>query len=115
MKRGLKEIVIGSVVTVASLLGMGCSGEMTIGGYQHVDMSSSRYRDVIRAKADELSKKIDRTDGEVRAAVELYGSAGDLEEMDEVVIEYFNRDPRSGLIEMRKAEKIHEFYNGERE
>lgn len=119
MKRGMKRVFAGSVLSAVSLLGAGslggCSMDGTIGAYSHTDMSNSRYREIIKNKADELSKKPDRTDRDIRAAVELYGSAGELEEMDEVVIEYFNRDPRSGLIEMRKAEKIHEFYDRTRD
>ena len=106
--RGLMGIVLSS-----ALFFSGC-GSMTVGGFQHIDMSSSRYKGVIEKKADSLASLPDRTDGDTMAAIELYGSLGDesaLKKMDKVAEEYFERDPRSGLIILMQCDKVHDIYS----
>jgi hypothetical protein len=82
--------------------------QMRIGGYEHVDMSASQYQEVIEKKAYELSDS--EREQDKKNAARLFGSIGNLEEMDSLLIENFNKDPGMGLLLLREGDKIHEYY-----
>jgi len=105
--RVLKSVVIG-VVVLGTLNLVGCFRELTFGGYEHKDMSRSRYREQIRRKADELANSTQAQDKE--AAAELYASIKELERMDKCIAEYFEKKPREGLYLMMMGEDVHRFY-----
>ena len=88
---------------------------MRFGGYEHRDMSNSRYVGEIRERANELTNS-ERLD-DLKSAVENYGSIGALDEMDLALRKIHEKDSRSGLIWFDIGEKIHEFYgnSGKRE
>jgi hypothetical protein len=105
-------ILISIITTTIATMGMlglsGCSPKIRIGGYQHVDMSRSRYQEEIRKKADELAASQKPRDK--RTAAELYGSINELELMDKCITEYFKEEPSMGVYLLERGEKIHRFY-----
>ena len=106
MKR-LNNSLFGLVFS-ASILTTGC-GMMTIGGFELVDMRDSRYASDIRKKANELSENSSDPDNYARAS-ELFGTVGDLEEMDNTARKFFEYSPERGLVHFRMCEKIHQYY-----
>ena len=105
MKRGLSTLLLSLPLAIA-----GCGG-MTIGPYQHMDMSNSRYVEIIRAKAVELAQD-NQNRTSLKASAELSGYIGELDEMDKAAKSYFDKDPRSGLFLFRQCDKVHDFYEG---
>jgi hypothetical protein len=104
-KATLKSASMALTVLMALML-TGCA--VNIGGYEHSDMSKSRYRDHIRKAADELARSNNIRDK--AAAAELYGSINELELMDRCILEYSEKEPELGWYLMQKGEKIHRFY-----
>lgn len=84
----------------------GCS--TIIGGYEHYDMSKSRYCEHIRRAADKLANSGNVKDKSV--AAELYGSINELELMDKCIIEYAEEEPELGWYLMMEGDKIHKYY-----
>jgi len=101
-------ILISIIATMGILEVLGCSPKITIGGYQHTDLSHSRYREQILRKADELAASHNTKDK--RTAAELYGSIKELELMDKCIVEYFEKEPTMGFHLLMRGEKIHGFY-----
>jgi hypothetical protein len=105
-----------TIIVTASLILLsefsGCSPTLTIGGYEHVDMSRSCYREQIRQKADELATSPVAQDK--RVAAELYGSIGELDLMDKCIAEYFNKEPGTGIYLLMRGEEIHRYYKSSR-
>ena len=100
------------IIVIGMIELSGCSPTVTIGGYQHADMSSSQYREQIRKKADELAESKQTKDK--RLAAELYGSIKELELMDKCIAEYFEKEPEMGVYLLMRGEKIHKFYKSSR-
>jgi len=107
-----RRIVIITALLILLLDLSGCSPILTIGGYKHVDMSHSRYREQIRRKADELAASQKTTDK--RTAAELYGSIRELKLMDKCIGEYFEKEPAIGVYLLIRGEEIHKFYKSAR-
>ena len=102
------RFLIATTIVIGMTELLGCSPTITVGGYQHVDMSSSHYREQIRKKADELAESKQTKDK--RLAAELYGSIKELELMDKCFVEYFDKEPEKGAYLLMRGEKIHKFY-----
>ena len=86
----------------------GCSPRITIGGYQHIDLSRSRYREQIRRKAGKLAES--QRPKDKRLAAELYGSVKELELMDKCIAAYLEKEPSMGVYLLMRGEKIHKYY-----
>jgi hypothetical protein len=106
------RFIMAVTIAIGILELSGCSPKITIGGYQHVDMSRSRYREEILRKADELAASQKPRDKQT--AAELYGSIKELELMDKCIMEYFEEEPSMGVYLLERGEKIHKFYKSSR-
>ena len=101
--------LIQLVITVSLFVAVGGCNGIRVGGYEHSDMSQSRYKSMIQAEAGRLANKNNLQD--LRTAAELYGSIGQLEEMDHCVMKYFKKDSAMGKYLLIRADKIHAYYN----
>lgn len=93
----------------AVVLGVNGCGAGTVGGYEHVDLSKSRYKVIISEMANELAQS-ERAE-HLRAAAKYYGSIAMLDEMDLCVAKYAKKEPEMGLSLVIVAEQINEFYS----
>ena len=73
-----------------------------------MDMSRSRYRELVRRKAEELANSQVLKDK--RLAAELYGSINELELMDKCIADYFEKEPSVGVYLLMRGDKIHKCY-----
>jgi hypothetical protein len=80
-----------------------------VGGYEHVDLSKSRYKVIISEMANKLSQS--EKAEHLRAAAKYYGSIAMLDEMDLCVAKYAKKEPEMGLSLVIVAEQINEFYS----
>jgi len=93
---------IGEPVTFLKALGIllalvvACGGcgmpkNVSVGGYEHQDMSKSRYRDIILEQAETLAATTNPEDW--RTAAKYYGAICMLEEMDRCIHKYMGKQP----------------------
>ena len=97
-----------SVITMILILAASGLTGCVLGGYRHVDLSKSRYREIILNRADKLAHS--QTIKGKATAAELYGSIKELDLMDKCITEYFEQEPDLGLFLIERGNKIHKFY-----
>jgi len=118
-----RAISIGELVKVLKALGVlfgmavACSGcgmpkNVSVGGYEHQDMSKSRYRDIMQEQAETLAATNNPEDW--RTAAKYYGSIGMLDEMDRCIFKYIQKEPELGRDLIYVGEQIHQFYEGKK-
>jgi hypothetical protein len=86
--------------------------EGTLGGYKHQDLSNSVHKSTVLQKAKELASSSKPEDW--RTAAKNYGSLGMLDEMDECIQKYVEKEPEAGRSLIYTGEQIHKFYEGKR-
>jgi len=81
---------------------------MKFGGYDHQDMSKSRYRDIMLEQAETLAGTTNPEDW--RTAAKHYGAIGMLDEMDQCIYKYVEKEPEMGRDLIYVGDQIHQFY-----
>ena len=92
------------------LAGCGVPENVKIGGYDHQDLSKSEYKDIILEQAQTLAKTKNPEDW--RTAAKHYGAIGMLDEMDQCIRKYLQKEPESGRNLIYVGQQIHQFYEG---
>jgi len=88
----------------------GCT--ITLGGYEHQDLSNSIHKSTVLQQAKELASSSKPENW--RTAAKNYGSLGMLDEMDECIRKYVEKEPEAGRSLIYTGEQIHKFYEGKR-
>jgi hypothetical protein len=107
-KTNLAALIIFSGLVL--VLG-GCRG-LTLGGYEHQDLSNSIHKSTILQQAKELADSSKPENW--RTAAKCYGSLGMLDEMDKCIQKYVEKEPEAGRSLIYTGEQIHKFYEGKR-
>jgi hypothetical protein len=92
--------------------GCGMPKNMSLGGYDHQDMSKSRYRDIMLEQAETLAGTTNPEDW--RTAAKYYGAIGMLDEMDRCIYKYIQKEPELGRDLIYVGDQIHQFYEGKK-
>jgi len=109
-----------AVVVIAVIffgLVVGCAGCHTLipknvkfAGYEHHDLSKSKYKDIILEQAETLANT--RQPEDWRTAAKHYGAIGMLDEMDQCIRKYLEKEPELGRNLIYVGQQIHQFYEG---
>ena len=110
----------GAVVVIAvvflgfavGLAGCGMPESVKIAGYEHHDLSKSQYKDIILEQAQTLANAKEPEDW--RTAAKHYGSIGMLDEMDQCIRKYLEKEPELGRNLVYVGDQIHQFYEGKK-
>jgi len=92
------------------LAGCGMPENVKIGGYDHQDLSKSEYKDIILEQAQTLANTKNPEDW--RTAAKHYGAIGMLDEMDQCIRKYLQKEPELGRNLIYVGQQIHQFYEG---
>ena len=81
----------------------------TLGGYEHRDLSNSRYKELVLKKANILANS--KRPRDWSTAAKYYGSVKMLDKMDECTAKYVEKEPETGLYLIYAGEEIDRFYD----
>jgi len=81
-----------------------------VGGYEHHDLSKSQYKDIILEQAETLTNS--KSPENWRTAAKHYGAIGMLDEMDQCIRKYLEKEPELGRNLICVGQQIHQFYEG---
>ena len=105
-------VIFCGLVLVLGGCTIGNIGGITFGGYEHHDLSNSTYKSTILQEAEELANSSRPENW--RTAAKHYGSIGMLNEMDECIQKYVEKEPETGRNLIYVGEQIHKFYERKR-
>ncbi len=105
-------VIFCGTAVVLSGCGLDNIKVLTFGGYEHQDLSNSIHKSTILQQAKELANSSKPEDW--RTAAKYYGSLGMLDEMDECIRKYVEKEPEAGRSLIYTGEQIHKFYEGKR-
>ena len=105
-------IILSGLVLVLGGCTIGNIQGITLGGYEHQDLSNSTYKSTILQQAKELANS--SKPEYWRTAAKHYGSLGMLDEMDECIQKYVEKEPETGRNLIYVGEQIHKFYERKR-
>lgn len=108
---------VAASAAVLFALVLGCAGcgmpeNVKIGGYEHHDLSKSQYKDIIEEQAQTLANSKNPEDW--RTAAKHYGAIGMLDEMDQSIRKYLQKEPELGRNLIYVGDQIHQFYDGKK-
>ena len=119
--KGLTKVIAIGVLTATTIFGLGCNGQIIIGGRDYNDLTKSKNVAEYNQRADKLGAKLDAKldanalsrSGRISVlseAIPLHGGLGNLETMNEYIQEMISLDSRMGEIYEhvgKKYEKLH--------